>query len=77
MFYHGGPFLALSLVMATEKASAKPHYHLAAGREFSFHNETRSERKASGTESGVYLVDWKIWTIGRAPDGGLEAGDPL
>lgn len=64
-----GSFLALSPVMAIEEASAKPRYHLAAGREFSFHNETRSERKGSGTESGVYFVDWKIWTIGRAPDG--------
>jgi thiol-disulfide isomerase/thioredoxin len=51
---------------ATAGDGAAPRYALSPGREFSFHNEARSDSKNNPT---VYIVDWKVWAISRDPDG--------
>ncbi len=49
-----------------EETAVKPRYLLSEGREFAFHNESRrSELKG---DMSVYIVDWKVWSIGRDPD---------
>ena len=62
--------LALGSYMAAFWAGAdeiRPaRYLLSAGREFTFHSESTSEGKANDS---VYLVDWKVWSLGRDPDG--------
>jgi hypothetical protein len=62
--------LALGSCLAAFSASADEispaHYSLSAGREFTFHSESTSEGKANDS---VYLVDWKVWSLGRDPDG--------
>ena len=61
-----GLMLAPVPVTTAEEPAARPRYLLSAGREFTYHNETRSERKGS---TSTYVVDWKVWPIGREPDG--------
>lgn len=62
-----GAFIGLLIATATsaDEPPARPRYALAAGREFSYHTEARST-KAGGR---AYLVDWKVWPVGRDPDG--------
>lgn len=40
-------------------------YSLAPGREWIYHSESTDDEKGGST----YIVDWKIWSIGREPDG--------
>ncbi len=67
--------LAASIVIATspcftparsaDEPTAKLRYSLKPGREFSYHTEAAS-KKGGGRK---YIVDWKIWSIAREPDG--------
>jgi len=59
-----GSCLAAFSASADEISPAR--YFLSAGREFTFHSESTSEGKANDS---VYLVDWKVWSLGRDPDG--------
>ncbi len=58
--------LMVAATTADDGANRAPHYGLSPGREFAFHNEARSEGRKDGS---VYVVDWKVWAIGRDADG--------
>jgi peroxiredoxin len=60
-----GSSLIASPSGAAEKPAMNLRYSLTPGREFSYRTEAVSKR-GDGT---VYLVDWKVWTIGRESDG--------
>ena len=61
-----GASLMGAVAKTSAGAGATPRYVLSPGREFSFHNEARSDTKRNPS---VYVVDWKVWTISRDPDG--------
>ncbi len=55
----------LEPVLAAEGPTDKPAYFLKSGREFTYHTEATSKNGAGRQ----YIVDWKVWPVGRESDG--------